>query len=250
MDDLRIGRLLRALRLRRGWRQIDLALAAGVSQSLISLIERGHLARLSVDTVRRVFAAVDARYEGTVSWRGGAIDRLLDERHAALVGRAASELRDAGWQVELEVTFNVYGDRGSIDILGLRRDRGQARVVEVKTEITSIEETLRRLDVKARLVPGLVQDRFGWQPVTRSRLLVVQDSTTNRRRVAAHTASLGAALPGRSVAVRRWLRDPEGRLSGLRFLSNTNPRGPRSGSRVEWGPRRADSPSRATGVGR
>jgi transcriptional regulator with XRE-family HTH domain len=74
MDDVRAGRLLRALRRRRGLRQIDLAVAAGLAQSTISLIERGHLDRLAIRTLRTVFAVVDARFDGGVAWRGGAID--------------------------------------------------------------------------------------------------------------------------------------------------------------------------------
>jgi transcriptional regulator with XRE-family HTH domain len=227
VDDVRIGRLLRALRRRRAWRQVDLARTAGVSQSLVSLIERGHLSRLSMDVVRRVFGALDGRFEGSVTWRGGAVDRLLDERHAMLVGRVASDLVDAGWQVELEVTFNEYGDRGSIDVLGLRPDRQLALINEIKTELTSIEETIRRLDVKERLASKIVQDRYGWRPRTTSRLLVVLDTATNRRRVTAHDPSLGPALHARGAAVRRWLRDPVGRLSGLRFLPDVNSRGAR-----------------------
>jgi transcriptional regulator with XRE-family HTH domain len=227
VDDVRIGRLLRALRRERGLRQVDVAGAARVSQSLISLIERGHLARLSIDAVRRVFATVEGRFEGVVSWRGGAIDRLLDERHAKLVGSVARDLRAMGWQVELEVTFSVYGDRGSIDILVSQPDRGLVLVVEIKTELTSIEETIRRLDVKERLAPKIVRDRLGWQPRTVGRLLVVLDTATNRRRVAAHDESLALAFRDRGASVRQWLREPSGRLSGLRFHSGMNGRGTR-----------------------
>ena len=60
MDDGRAGRVLQRLRLRRVMRQVDLAAAAGVSQSTISLIERGHLDTLALRTIRLVFAAVDA----------------------------------------------------------------------------------------------------------------------------------------------------------------------------------------------
>jgi transcriptional regulator with XRE-family HTH domain len=225
VDEVRIGRLLRALRVRRGWRQLDVALGAGVSQSLVSLIERGHLDRLSIYAVRRVFAAVEARFEGDVTWRGGAIDRLLDERHARLVGSTARELTALGWRVELEVTFNEYGDRGAIDLLALRGDLGLAVVVEIKSELTAVDETLRRLDVKERLAPKIVADRFGWRPRTVGRLLVVFDSATNRRRVAAHDETLVRPFPSRGAAVRRWLHAPVGRLAGLRFSSATNGRG-------------------------
>jgi transcriptional regulator with XRE-family HTH domain len=160
MDDVRVGRLLRALRRRRGLRQFDVALAARVAQSTVSLIERGHLDRLSLRTVRTVFAVVDARFEGSVSWRGGAIDRLLDERHALLVGEIATLLRSLGWRVEIEVTFAVYADRGSIDVLAYHPATRMLLVVEVKTELTSIEETVRRHDMKSRLAARIAAERF------------------------------------------------------------------------------------------
>jgi transcriptional regulator with XRE-family HTH domain len=38
MDDARLAGVLRSLRVRRGWRQLDLADAAHVSRGLISLL--------------------------------------------------------------------------------------------------------------------------------------------------------------------------------------------------------------------
>ena len=114
MDHQRIGRSLRALRQRRGMTQARLAEAAGVSQSLISLIERGHLESVALRTIQRVFAVLDTRLDVQVSWRGGGLDRLLDEAHLALVSRRASTLCDLGWVVSLETTYSVYGERGSI----------------------------------------------------------------------------------------------------------------------------------------
>jgi transcriptional regulator with XRE-family HTH domain len=228
MDDIRIGRILRALRLRLGLRQVDVARAAGVSQSLISLIERGHLASVSIATLRRVFAALDARFEGSVSWRGGALDRLLDEAHADLVERVARYLRSRGWLVHIEVTFNEFGDRGSIDVLGLRPDLGIAVLIEIKTEIAAADDTARRFDVKTRLLPRIVYDRFGWRPAVIGRLLVVRDTMTNRRRVASLQASLDGLVPDRGPVVRRWLREPRGPMAGLLFFSGTNRRGVRT----------------------
>ena len=85
MDDVRIGRILRALRRRAGLTQRELGKRCGLSQQTISLIERGHGSQLSGVTMRRVFAALDARWEPTVSWRGGDMDRVLDAAHARLV---------------------------------------------------------------------------------------------------------------------------------------------------------------------
>src|SRR5437762_12743868 len=99
MDDGRIGRSLRALRRRRRLRASDVARLARVSQSTISVIERGHVGTLSLQTIRRIFAAVDVGFEGMVMWRGGAVDRLLAEWHVSLVVGGATTVRDAGWHL-------------------------------------------------------------------------------------------------------------------------------------------------------
>jgi transcriptional regulator with XRE-family HTH domain len=249
MDDIRIGRILRALRRRLGLRQVDVARLAGVSQSLISLIERGHLASVSVASLRQVFAVLDARYEGSISWRGGALDRLLDQAHADLVERIARHLRDRGWLVHVEVTFNEFGERGSIDLLGLKPELGIALVGEIKTEITAADDTARRLDVKVRLAPKIVFDRFGWRPATVGRLLVVLDTSTNRRRIASLEASLGSAVPERGARLRRWLGTPHGSVAGLLFLSPTNRRGTRTRRPRNTADSRPESGSAATPVG-
>jgi len=62
MDDVRVGRILRSLRRRRGWTQSRLASQVGLSQQVISLIERGHSAALAGRTLQRVFAALEARW--------------------------------------------------------------------------------------------------------------------------------------------------------------------------------------------
>lgn len=79
MDLVRFGLIIRALRRRKGWRQLDLALAAGVSQTLISLIERGHADQVLLAIVLAVGSALDARMAIDVRWRGGELDRLLDQ---------------------------------------------------------------------------------------------------------------------------------------------------------------------------
>jgi transcriptional regulator with XRE-family HTH domain len=219
MQDVVIGRVLRALRRRRGWRQSDLAARADVSQAMISLLERGHVARTNLDTLRRVFTALEARLELVASWRGAEIDRLLDQEHAALVAHAAGRLERLGWEVVLEVTYSAGGERGSIDLLGLRADRLAAVVVEVKSAIPSSEATGRKLDEKARLTPAIVRSRVGWTPTSVARVLVVPD-TMRLRRLLIATDALRRMLPGDFSALRRWLRDPAGGVAAVWFLSD------------------------------
>lgn len=224
VDDVRLGRIVRAVRRRRGWRQQDLAAAAGVSQPVVSRLERGHLASLTVATALRIMAALEIRAEWQVSWRGGAIDRLLDELHAALGTMLASELSAIGWRVLPEVTFMRLGERGSIDLLGMDATRQAAVSIELKSELISYEQTQRRLDAKARVAAAVIEERVGWRPRHLGVILVLDDTRSNRERVKRVEPLLRAALPAGTVAVRRWLRDPAGPMGGVWFVRTSRAR--------------------------
>jgi transcriptional regulator with XRE-family HTH domain len=167
VDDVRIGQICRVLRHRAGWRQTDLAARAGVSQDLISRIETGRLAGVTYRVLQSVFRPFGARFTGSVQWRGPEFDRLLDAWHASVVEQSAACYRESLWQTLPEVTFQNYGERGSIDLLSLRADRRIAAINEIKTDIPSVGETHRRHDVKVRLASKIVEERVGWRP-TRS----------------------------------------------------------------------------------
>ena len=218
MDDRRVGLIVRALRRHRGWRQADLAAASNVAQTTISAIERGHTDSVSLARMRRVLGALDGRVDFEVRWRGGNLDRTLDERHARLVAVLVERLRLAGWVSEVEVTYSIYGERGSIDVLAFHAGTGSLLVIEVKTELTSIEETLRRHDEKVRLGPRIAWERYGWTVASTSRLLVLAEHRTSRERVRSHAAILDAVLPAENVAIRRWLAAPAGTICGRWFL--------------------------------
>ena len=186
----------------------------------MSRIERGDSGRMARHTVGRVLQAVGADVVTIVRWRGGQLDRLLDEGHAALVGATSDLLRRHGWQVLTEVTYAEWGERGSVDILAWHAATGRLIVIEIKTEIASAEELLRRHDEKVRLAPKLARDRIGVTPRSVARLLVLADRTSNRSRLARLEASVGATYPARGAAVRRWIADPSATaaMHGLLFL--------------------------------
>jgi transcriptional regulator with XRE-family HTH domain len=224
VDDARIGRALWVLRRRRGLRQSDVAALVGASQSAISKAERGHIATLPLGTLRRYFAAVDAGFQGSVIWRGGGLDRLLDERHAAIVGLTAQILQARSWEVVIEATYAVYGERGSIDILAAHIPSRTLLVVEVKTELTSIEQLGRKVDEKVRLArQRLCRDRFGWAPMYVGRLLVLPDLDSRRRAVERHSPVLKIAFPARGPEVRTWLRRPSADIGGILFVADMSP---------------------------
>lgn len=213
-----MGRIARVLRQRQGWRQLDVATAATVSQPVVSRLEAGQLKGIPLETVEAVFEALGARCRLDVSWRGGELDRLVDDRHARLVGEVVLRLERLAWEAQVEVSFSVYGERGSIDVLAWHPAARALLVVEVKTELTSVEETLRKLDAKVRLAGRSAADRFSGRARMIGRLLVLPDVTTARRRVARAASVLDVALPMRGSAVTEWLRRPAGGVAGLLFL--------------------------------
>lgn len=218
MDAVRLGIRYRALRQRLGLRQQDLADRCARSQTVISKIERGRASQVLLGNLIRVASELDADLVVTLRWRGGDLDRLVDERHAQLVGTVVELLRPLGWDLRPEVSYSVYGERGSIDLLAWHSGLRALLVIEVKTELVSIEETLRKHDEKTRLAPGIAIERFGWRASAVARLLVLPSAATPRRQVERHARVLGSTYAARGLAIRRWLREPIGALAGILFV--------------------------------
>jgi transcriptional regulator with XRE-family HTH domain len=244
MSDLQVGTAARAVRIKRGLRQVDVAAAAGTSQPVISRFERGHLQAMSLGTIRAIAVALDIRLDVGVRWHGAELDRLLGARHSALHESVASHLAELkGWVVRPEATFSVYGERGAIDLLCWHEARRALLVVELKTEIVDVNELLGTLDRKRRLGPAAAREH-GWAPATVSVWLIVAASRTNRRRTMAHRTMLGNAFPDDASAVKRWLASPTGRLAALSTWRLPDDRA--SGHRHD-APRRIRRPLRSVG---
>jgi transcriptional regulator with XRE-family HTH domain len=213
-----VGAAIRAVRIRRGWRQQDLADAAGVSRSTISRLERGHLGPLSLDVLRRVAAALDIRLELIARWRAGDLDRLLNARHSALHELVARHFRRRlpDWVLAPEVSFSIYGERGIIDILAWHPCRRALLVIELKTDIVDVNELIGNVDRKRRLARQIAGER-GWQPAEVGVWVVVAAGRTNRRRIDAHASMLRAAFPDEGRRAGSWLRNPLGPLAALSY---------------------------------
>ena len=235
MDDMRVGALFRTVRLRRGLRQLDVGRVSRTSQQLVSLLELGQVERVGLTSARRVAAALGVHLDLEPRYRGADAYRLLDGDHAALVEAIVRRLRELGWTCEIEYTFNRYGERGSVDILASRDQGAAIAVIEVKTRVVDVQDTLSALDRKMRVVPQLLRRQRGWRPRTLGRILVLPDATSNRSAVTRHAATIGAVMPGTSREVVAWFRDPDASIGGVWFLSATSPLG---GKRLATRPRR------------
>jgi transcriptional regulator with XRE-family HTH domain len=208
VDVGRVGRAIRALRVHRGWRQLDLAAAAGVSRTEVGRIERGERAGLRLDAVDAVAIALGASADIAIRWHGENLDRLLDEAHARLVDVVVERLRSLGWEVAVEVSFSRNGERGSIDVLAFNPRSRALVVIEVKSVTPDMQAMLAGIDRKARLGPVIARDR-GWNAAVVARILVIW--TRARTDVGSRPTRRASAPPCLRARARCWGGSPNRR---------------------------------------
>ena len=197
-----------------------------MSGSAVSRVERGAGDRLSARALMRLAGAMGARVSVRVLWQGEELDRLLDGDHARLVEWVVERLTAAGWVAVPEATFQIRGERGSIDVLAWHPATGHLLVVEVKSVVPDVQATLAGVDRKARLAPLIARER-GWTVRSVSRILVLPDDRTARRRIARFSATFARAFPERTVALRRWIAAPDRAVAGVLFVTGDTQAGAR-----------------------
>jgi len=198
VDATRLGGDIRLLRVRRGWSQSRLAKEVGRSRWVIGEIEAGRGGRLRMDVLATIAIALGGRLSVRLQYQGEGLDRLRDRDHARIVEWIVAELIALGWEVATEVSFNVYGERGVIDILAFHAGSGSLLVIEVKTVVPDVGGMLGTLDRKTRHAAEIAKAR-GWEARTVSKLLVMRDTTTTRRRVAEHMATFATDAQGQAA---------------------------------------------------
>lgn len=206
MERRTVARSLRAVRRRKGWSQTRVASQLEISQSELSRRERGSLEDCSVAEVERWGAALGAHVNIDVRIDG---ERpMMDARHARLQNWIVGVLRQHGWSVLVEHSFNHYGDRGRIDVLAYHPVDHVLVVVEVKTRVDDVGDILGRLDVKRRVAPILAREQR-WPATAIVPMLLILEHRTNRRRIADH-ATVFANFTLRARAASAWVRRPDG----------------------------------------
>jgi hypothetical protein len=154
-------------------------------------------------------------------------------------------LTGAGWVVRPEHTFSIWGERGSIDVFAWHPGCRALPCVECKTKLPDLQDVLSTMDRKRRLAREIARVE-GWDPAFIGSVLVVPDQKWARNAVRRSGAVFDAALPARTVAVRRWLACPSADLRGIWFLANDGApnTGRRSGGQMRTNPNRSVHPGR------
>ncbi len=218
MDDQRVGASLRALRIRRRVRQIDVCAEAGIPRRVAILIESGRLERVRFGDIRAYAKALGARFDGSILWQGADLDRMLNRGHARLHEATTAWLADiGGWVAVPEVSFAYAGERGVIDIVAWHAATQTMLIVELKTRIVDINNLMATMDIRARMARRIARDR-GWAPTAIGLWVVMAPGRTNARILADHETVLRAKFPEDGRTMRGWLARPSGTVAALSFL--------------------------------
>lgn len=206
MRDASVARLLRLARVRQDLRQSDVSERAGISRTVVAEHELGQIEAAPVRSLRRHAEALGLSLELTV--RGSAGDVLKDEEHALLTQWIKRQLDVMGWITEPEASFNVWGERGRVDLLGWSPTARIVLIDEQKTEVSDVQDLLGTLGVKERLALQIARDR-GWDPTSVAVLLVVSKTHRNLRTIQ-RFSGLFERFTLRGADAVRWLRAPSG----------------------------------------
>ncbi len=159
-------------------------------------------------------------------WRGGSLDRVLAQRHADMSEAVARILREAGWDVRPEVSFNHFGERGIVDLVAWHPGLRAILLVELKTEFVDVNELLGVTDRRRRLARVIARS-LAWDPVVVGQWVVLAEGRTNRRRLAEHRTVIRAAFPADGRSIAGWLARPVANASALWFLPDSREGGVR-----------------------
>jgi hypothetical protein len=121
-----------------------------------------------------------------------------------------------GWETVAELTFAVFAERGIIDLVAWHAATRSLLIIELKTALVDPQELVAVMDRRIRLASQIVA-KLGWRPTSVSAWVIVAESRTNRRRVAAAQNLLRGRFPSDGRAMRAWLRAPVGEIRALSF---------------------------------
>lgn len=194
----RIGTAFREARLAQGLRQIDVAIAAGITQPFYSRIERGLELGVAFLTLMACASALNVQLAAFVeALPGASLPRDIEHlrRQSVLVTIAAG----GSWHAAPEALLPNDGPRPrSIDVLLTRTATREAAVVEIWDLLLDGGEAMRGLDTKvlatrARLGPD-------WHV---QGLLLLRRTSRNRALIRDLAPLIAARFPAPSGA---WLR--------------------------------------------
>jgi transcriptional regulator with XRE-family HTH domain len=198
--------VLRTRRARR-WTQRRLSSVCGVSQSMVSEIERAVAPDLPIGTAVRVLSALDVRIDLRLLAPTATAPPVTDRAHARCVAYVARRLERSGWLVATEVPVGDERWRGFIDVLAFHPGDRVLIVIEIKVVLDDVGATDRQLGSYERFA-WAASRALGWNARAMSGALLLLATDENDRRSMEHRAYLDRRFRIRASDLAAYVTDP------------------------------------------
>ncbi len=227
---LELGQTVRIRRKQLGMRQRILADLAGIDQTRVSQVERGHGARLPLGGWVALGVAIGRPLAVSFSRALGEAREPMDAGHLAMQERLLQLARSAGRTARFELPTRPAHPNHSIDVC-VRDARYRMLIIqEAWNTFGDLGAAVRSTNRKAAEASDLAATIDDGPPFTVASVWVVRPNASNRTLVARYPEIFQSAFPGSS---RRWAAalqtgsEPPN-APGLIWLD------PTSGRLIEW----------------
>jgi transcriptional regulator with XRE-family HTH domain len=165
------GTRIREARLKRGWSTTRLAGAAGMSRTLVYLVERGEPA--SVETAARLAGALNLALSLDLTEPRRRIppaQRAADPVHAAMGEFEAAHLRPLGFDTGIDEPYQHYHFAGRADVTAWQGQPSALLHIENRTQYPDIQAMAGSWNGKRAYLADAIAERVGvpgpWGSVT------------------------------------------------------------------------------------
>jgi transcriptional regulator with XRE-family HTH domain len=197
---------VREARLRRRWTTERLAAKAGVSRTLVYLVERGE--RSTIETYARLGAALGLRLEASLDDPRSRVrpPRAEDPVHAAIVDLLAARYAAQGRLVTADEPFQHYQFAGRADLAVIDPAGPHLLHHEVKTAIPNVGELAGAWNVKRQYLARALAERHAMRDGFRSvtHVLTVAWTAECLRVLRLREASIRSLGPDDAAAFSAW----------------------------------------------
>jgi transcriptional regulator with XRE-family HTH domain len=201
-----LGAEVRAERHRRRWTVERLATEAGVSRTLVYLVERGEPTTL--ETYARLGMALGLRLEASLldPRSRSRVGKAEDPVHAAIVEMLAARYSSQGRLVSADEPFQHYQFAGRADVTAIDEAGPDLIHHEVKTAIPNIGELAGTWNVKRQYLARVLAERRGLRGGFRSvtHVLTIAWTADCLRVLRLREATMHSLGPDGPDAFSRW----------------------------------------------
>ena len=212
-----LGVQVRAGRVRRRWTTKRLAAEAGISRTLVYLVERGE--PTTMGTYARLGAALGLRLEASLEDARGSVrpGRAEDPVHAAIVETLARRYASQGLLVAADEPFQHYQFAGRADVIAVDPAGPDLLHHEVKTAIPNVGELAGAWNVKRQYLAASIAQRHGAQGGFRSvtHVLTIAWTAECLRVLRLRESTIGSLGPDAPNAFSRWWEGAGPVLTGV-----------------------------------